>query len=234
MLSTQENAELTQVGPGTPMGDLMRRYWHPIAATAELDERPTKAVRLMGEDLVLYRDKSGTLGLIERACPAPPRRSLLRHTGGARSALHVPRLDDGRDRPVHRAALRGDRPPGRTLQGEGEDRGLPRAGDGGARFRLHGPAAHSPAAALGTPAVGQRRPRHRDHDDPLQLAAVPGEFARPGSRRMASRVHGRVPQHGSHRRFPTGFIPEAHEYRVRRVRVRHHQAPPAVREGRNR
>ena len=69
MLSTQENAELTQVGPGTPMGDLMRRYWHPIAATAELDERPTKAVRLMGEDLVLYRDKSGTLGLIERACP---------------------------------------------------------------------------------------------------------------------------------------------------------------------
>ena len=51
------------------MGELMRRYWHPIAAAAELDERPTKPVRLLGEDLVLYRDKSGTLGLIERACP---------------------------------------------------------------------------------------------------------------------------------------------------------------------
>ncbi|MCY4581315.1 MAG: Rieske 2Fe-2S domain-containing protein, partial [Chloroflexi bacterium] len=69
MLSVQENEQLTQVGPGTPMGELMRRYWHPIAASAELIERPTKAVRLLGEDLVLYRDRSGTLGLIERFCP---------------------------------------------------------------------------------------------------------------------------------------------------------------------
>ena len=69
MLSVQDNELLTQVGAGTPMGELMRRYWHPFAATTELDERPTKAVRLLGEDLVLYRDKSGTLGLIERACP---------------------------------------------------------------------------------------------------------------------------------------------------------------------
>ena len=43
MLSVQENEQLTQVGPGTPMGELMRRYWHPIAAAAELDDRPTKA-----------------------------------------------------------------------------------------------------------------------------------------------------------------------------------------------
>ena len=69
MLSMQENEALTRVGKGTPMGELMRRYWHPIAAVSELDERPTKPVRLMGEDLVLYRDRSGTLGLIEKACP---------------------------------------------------------------------------------------------------------------------------------------------------------------------
>ena len=69
MLSVQENEELTQVGPGTPMGELMRRYWHPIAAAGELIDRPTKPVRLLGEDLVLYRDRSGTLGLIERFCP---------------------------------------------------------------------------------------------------------------------------------------------------------------------
>ena len=69
MLSVQDNERLTQVGAGTPVGELMRRYWHPFAAATELDERPTKAVRLLGEDLVLYRDKSGTLGLIERACP---------------------------------------------------------------------------------------------------------------------------------------------------------------------
>ena len=69
MLSEQANRELTQVGSGTPMGELMRRYWHPVAATAELDERPTKPVRLLGEDLVLYKDTSGTLGLIDRYCP---------------------------------------------------------------------------------------------------------------------------------------------------------------------
>ena len=55
MLSTEQNERLTRVGAGTPMGELMRRYWHPIAAAAELDERPTKPVRLLGEDLVLYR-----------------------------------------------------------------------------------------------------------------------------------------------------------------------------------
>ena len=69
MLSTAQNERLTQVGAATPMGKLMRRYWHPIAAAGELNERPTKPVRLLGEDLVLYRDKSGTLGLIERFCP---------------------------------------------------------------------------------------------------------------------------------------------------------------------
>ena len=51
------------------MGELMRRYWHPIAAASELDEKPTKAVRILGEDLVLYKDKSGTIGLIDRFCP---------------------------------------------------------------------------------------------------------------------------------------------------------------------
>jgi 5,5'-dehydrodivanillate O-demethylase len=50
------------------MGNLLRRYWHPVAASAELVSFPTKAVRLLGEDLVLYKDKSGTLGLIEERC----------------------------------------------------------------------------------------------------------------------------------------------------------------------
>ena len=70
MLSIQENELLTRVGPGTPMGELMRRYWHPIAAVDELDNSPfrTREIRLMGEDLVLYRDRSGRLGLIESRC----------------------------------------------------------------------------------------------------------------------------------------------------------------------
>ncbi len=63
------NEKLTRVGPGTPMGELMRRYWQPIGAVAELDDHPTKPVRLLGEDLVLYKDLSGQYGLIERHCP---------------------------------------------------------------------------------------------------------------------------------------------------------------------
>ena len=69
MLTTANNDRLTKVGKGTPMGELMRRYWHPISAAGELDEKPTKSVRVLGEDLVLYKDKSGTLGLIDQLCP---------------------------------------------------------------------------------------------------------------------------------------------------------------------
>ena len=68
MLTVQQNERLTHVGPGTPMGALFRRYWLPIAGSAELKANPTKAVRLLGEDLVLYKDRSGTLGLIEASC----------------------------------------------------------------------------------------------------------------------------------------------------------------------
>ena len=69
METREENERLTRVGSGTPMGELMRRYWHPIAAASELDVNPTKQVRLLGEDLVLFKDKSGTLGLIYSRCP---------------------------------------------------------------------------------------------------------------------------------------------------------------------
>ena len=68
MLTKAENNRLTRVGPGTPMGELFRRYWLPVAGSAELLDNPTKAVRLLGEDLVLYKDLSGRLGLVEAAC----------------------------------------------------------------------------------------------------------------------------------------------------------------------
>jgi 5,5'-dehydrodivanillate O-demethylase len=69
MLSSEENQRLTRVGPGTPMGNLLRRYWHPVAAVSQLNERDTFPVRLLGEDLVLYRDLSGTYGLMGSRCP---------------------------------------------------------------------------------------------------------------------------------------------------------------------
>ena len=60
---------LTRVGPGTPMGNLLRRYWMPIGGASELAKKPTKPVRFFGEDLTLYRDLSGRYGLIARHCP---------------------------------------------------------------------------------------------------------------------------------------------------------------------
>ena len=60
--------ELTaRVGPGTPCGEYMRRFWHPFLLSLQLDKRP-KVVRILGEDLVLYRDLSGELGLVHKHC----------------------------------------------------------------------------------------------------------------------------------------------------------------------
>ena len=73
----EHNELVTRIGPGTPCGDLMRRYWQPAALLDEfdprldprMDQRPVKAVRLLGQDLVLFRDAAGTFGLIDRDCP---------------------------------------------------------------------------------------------------------------------------------------------------------------------
>jgi 5,5'-dehydrodivanillate O-demethylase len=67
-MDARQNETLTRVGAGTPIGELLRRYWMPVAAVAELDDTPTKPVRLLGEDLVLYKDKRGTYGLLDRHC----------------------------------------------------------------------------------------------------------------------------------------------------------------------
>jgi 5,5'-dehydrodivanillate O-demethylase len=69
-LTQEQNQVLTQTSRGTPAGELLRRYWHPIAAAAEFDgAQSTRPVRLLGEELVLYRMRSGSFGLIERHCP---------------------------------------------------------------------------------------------------------------------------------------------------------------------
>jgi len=68
LISKAMNERLTLVGPGTPCGELMRRYWVPIAPASQLLDNPVRKVRILGEDLVLYRDRSGTLGLIGDRC----------------------------------------------------------------------------------------------------------------------------------------------------------------------
>jgi 5,5'-dehydrodivanillate O-demethylase oxygenase subunit len=69
MLSAAQNERLARVGPETAMGRLLRRYWHPITAVGELDANPVKPVRILGEDLVLFRAGDGSHGLVGRHCP---------------------------------------------------------------------------------------------------------------------------------------------------------------------
>ena len=71
MLSRQENELVTRTGPGTPMGDVMRRYWMPILLEREVAEPDGEPVRVqvLGERLVAFRDTNGRIGLIDELCP---------------------------------------------------------------------------------------------------------------------------------------------------------------------
>ena len=71
MLSREDNDMLTRVGPGTPMGALLRRYWIPAGFSNQIAERdgPPVRVRLLGENLVLFRDTEGRVGLLDELCP---------------------------------------------------------------------------------------------------------------------------------------------------------------------
>src|SRR3954470_22696759 len=70
MTTATEGALLTRVGPGTPMGDLMRRYWIPAALSSELerDGAPVR-MKLLGEKLIAFRDSAGRVGVMDHRCP---------------------------------------------------------------------------------------------------------------------------------------------------------------------
>jgi len=68
MLTHAQNKRLTEVGPGTPGGNLMRRYWQPVAMSNELGNAPMP-VRILGENLVLFRTEDNTPGLVAARCP---------------------------------------------------------------------------------------------------------------------------------------------------------------------
>ena len=71
MLTSEDNALLTKIGPGTPMGAFVREFWMPFLPSRDLPERngPLKRVRLLGEDLVAFRDSNGDVGLLAENCP---------------------------------------------------------------------------------------------------------------------------------------------------------------------
>ncbi len=95
MLTEQQNARLTQVGKGTPGGELLRRYWWPVACSGAVEPEAVVPVRLLGEDLALYRTESGKLGLVGDRC-AHRGVSLvygIPEEGGIRCSYHGWRYD---------------------------------------------------------------------------------------------------------------------------------------------
>lgn len=91
MLSAEVNDLITRTSPGSAAGNLLRRYWQPAALVEELaGNRPVKPVRLLGENLVLFRDDRGRYGLVDRHCPhrgADLAFGRLEH-GGLRCSFH--------------------------------------------------------------------------------------------------------------------------------------------------
>jgi len=84
MMNREQNDRITRITAGTPAGKLMRMYWQPAALLDELDgPRPVRPVRLLGQDLVLFRSEDGVLALLDRDCP---------HRG---ADLAFGRLEDG-------------------------------------------------------------------------------------------------------------------------------------------
>ncbi len=67
-MQQEDNELLTRIGPGTRMGNLLRRYWWPVGFSQKLTDKPVPT-RILGEDLVMFRDGTGKVGLLDRACP---------------------------------------------------------------------------------------------------------------------------------------------------------------------
>jgi phthalate 4,5-dioxygenase oxygenase subunit len=98
MLKKEDNERVTRVGPGTPMGAVMRRYWQPVLLSEELPENdgaPIR-VRILGEDVVAFRDTAGKVGLVDAFCPH--RRAPMffgrNEEGGLRCVYHGWKFDN--------------------------------------------------------------------------------------------------------------------------------------------
>ena len=91
MLSREDNEKITRVGPGTPGGELFRRYWIPACLTSELgqpDDPPVR-VRLLGEDLIAYRDTKGRPALLDAIARIVARRCFSAATRIADCAASI-------------------------------------------------------------------------------------------------------------------------------------------------
>jgi len=102
-MKAEQNELITRIGPGTPCGAVMRQYWQPVALVDEFEprldprmaQRPLKAVRALGQDLILFRDEAGRWGLLDRDCPhRNADLAFARHEGdGVRCPFHGWKFD---------------------------------------------------------------------------------------------------------------------------------------------
>ena len=200
MLKAEDNEILTRVGPGTLMGELLRRYWTPACLTAEIPEpggAPAR-VRLLGENLVAFRDTTGPDRAGAGELPAPRRVAVLRPQRGRRPPLRLPRLGVRHRRPVRGHAQRA----GAVLR-EGPDARLP-----GARVRRHRlglPRAardHDAVQGLRHRRAGRRRVHGHQAALHLQLGAGDG-------RQHRHRAHLPPAPVGRHRRHPRRRLRQA-------------------------
>jgi nitrite reductase/ring-hydroxylating ferredoxin subunit len=143
MLSREDNERLTRAGPGTPMGELMRRYWIPAGFSQQIEkpDGPPMRVKLLGESLVAFRDSKGRVGLLDERCP---HRTASLYFGrnedcGLRCVYHGWKFDvDGNcvDLPSE--------PKGSKLQGNIRTTAYPCLERGGVIWTYMGPAQHKP------------------------------------------------------------------------------------------
>ncbi len=92
MLSAADNELLCRVGAGTPMGEYLRRFWTPVLRSSDLPDQDgdTREVRILGEDLIAFRDTAGRVGLIQPRCPhrQAPLYYARNEEGGLRCIYH--------------------------------------------------------------------------------------------------------------------------------------------------
>jgi 5,5'-dehydrodivanillate O-demethylase len=224
MLSEEKNRLLTEVGPGKPMGDYLRRYWHPIAGASEFDDKAVKPLRILGEDLVLYKDLSGNYGLVDRRCP---HRNADMSYGyveqcGLRCSYHGWQYDPS-GQCIHQP-FEETLDPGARMRKNTKIKAYPVQEKAGLLWAYMGP---QPAPLLpdwelfnyknGFRAGGVR-------GDSVQLVPVPGELHRPGALRVDAQQLDHAP--AGRRRALRAHAPEAG---LRGVRARLRLQAPARR-----
>ena len=210
MLSKEDNELLTNTEPGTPMGELFRRFWIPVALSEELpgpDCMPVK-LKILNEDLIAFRGTDGRVGLVDAYCPhrGAPLFFGRNAEDGLRCVYHGWKFDvDGK------CADMPNTPEGDTFREQGQDRQLPLPRGRRHGLRLHGP--EGPAAAV--PGVRlQPRPagEHLRHQVPSRVQLAAGHRGR--LRPLARRLPALDP--GQQRRQPLTALPQPRDHQPHR------------------